>query len=255
MWRTAGCVALAIFQLLIMATGNFCFFNLLTIALCVASVDDDVWPARVRRWFVREERDARPVARGWPRWVIRGLAALILPLSGLTLYAQTVRWGLPAPLAYLHAAVAPYGLVNNYGLFAVMTTTRPEIIVEGSNDGVSWRPYEFRYKPGDPIRRPQLVAPYQPRLDWQMWFAALSRAQDNPWFINFCVRLLQGSPDVLRLLKGNPFPASPPRYIRASLYRYHFSNWPTLRQTGAWWVRERKELYMPPISLRDLRRW
>lgn len=253
-WRTAGCVTLAAFQVLIMATGNFCFFNVLTIALCVASVDDDVWPARVRRWFVREEADVRPMARGWPRWVVRGLAALILPLSGLTLFAQTVRLGLPAPLAYLHAAVAPYGLVNNYGLFAVMTTTRPEIIVEGSNDGVTWRPYEFRYKPGDPTRRPQLVAPYQPRLDWQMWFAALSRYQDNPWFINFCVRLLQGSPDVLRLLKTNPFPASPPRYLRASLYQYHFSDWRTRRETGAWWVRERRELYLPPISLRDLQR-
>src|SRR5206468_11140612 len=104
------------------------------------------------------------------------------------------------------------------------TNPRREIIVEGSNDGVTWLAYEFKYKPGDVNRRPGFVAPLQPRLDWQMWFAALSSFRDNPWLVNFCVRLLQGSPDVLALLEQNPFPQKPPRYIRAVIYEYHFTN-------------------------------
>jgi len=132
----------------------------------------------------------------------------------------------------------------------VMTTTRPEIIVEGSNDGQNWMPYEFRYKPGDVKRAPPWVAPYQPRLDWQMWFAALGNASENPWFYNFVARLLQGSQSVLGLLAHNPFPGSPPHYLRAVVYDYRFSNFAERRATGAWWVREEKATYLPPISLR-----
>jgi hypothetical protein len=130
-----------------------------------------------------------------------------------------------------------------------MTTARPEIIVEGSNDGQTWVPYEFKYKPDDLKRRPHFVAPHQPRLDWQMWFAALGNYQGNRWFINFCVRLLQGSPEVLRLLERNPFPGKPPRYIRAVVYDYHFTDRETHFQTGDWWRRESKGLYCPVLSV------
>jgi hypothetical protein len=153
------------------------------------------------------------------------------------------------PLAGMYAWVAPFRSFNSYGLFAVMTTSRPEIVVQGSNDGVNWLAYEFKYKPGELKRPPRFVEPHQPRLDWQMWFAALSDYRHNPWFINFCARLLQGSPEVLALLAQNPFPGSPPRYIRAELYDYHFTDLHTRRQTGAWWRRERLGLYMPPISV------
>jgi hypothetical protein len=132
-----------------------------------------------------------------------------------------------------------------------MTTTRPEIIVEGSNDGKNWLPYEFKYKPGDPKRPPRFVAPHQPRLDWQMWFAALGTYRENRWFIHFCQRLLQGSPEVLELLKGNPFPNAPPRYVRAMLYEYHFSDFHSRRAEGIWWRRELKGEYCPVLSLRD----
>ncbi len=97
--------------------------------------------------------------------------------------------------------------MNGYGLFAVMTPSRPEIVVEGSRDGTTWLPYEFKWKPGDPTRRPRFVEPHQPRLDWQMWFAALGTYEDNPWFLSFLRRLLEDSPPVLRLLKTDPFPA------------------------------------------------
>jgi hypothetical protein len=138
--------------------------------------------------------------------------------------------------------------VNTYGLFAVMTTTRPEIIIEGSNDGKTWLPYEFKYKPGDPRRCPSFVAPHQPRLDWQMWFAALGNYRQNPWFGNFCIRLLQGSPDVLALLARNPFPGAPPRYIRAMVFDYQFSNLQEHRAQGIWWRRELMGEYSPVLS-------
>jgi hypothetical protein len=147
--------------------------------------------------------------------------------------------------------IAPLRSVNSYGLFAVMTTTRPEIIVEGSNDGQTWLAYEFKYKPGDVKRRPPWLAPHHPRLDWQMWFAALARYDDEPWFHNFCIRLLQGSPDVLQLLDKDPFQGRPPRYLRSELYRYHFSDRATRRAEGVWWTREPLGAYSPVLSPRD----
>jgi hypothetical protein len=149
----------------------------------------------------------------------------------------------------VYAWLEPFRTFNRYGLFAVMTTSRPEIIIEGSNDGVAWLPYEFKYKPGDVKRRPSFVAPHQPRLDWQMWFAALGDYRHNPWLVNFCQRLLEGSGPVLRLLEHNPFPHAPPRYMRAVVYDYHFTDFATRRQTGAWWRRQERGPYLPPLSL------
>jgi hypothetical protein len=130
-----------------------------------------------------------------------------------------------------------------------MTKTRPEIIVEGSEDGATWRPYEFKYKVGNVEEAPPIVAPHQPRLDWQMWFAALDDVRQEPWFINFLVRLLQGSQPVVSLLRTNPFPASPPRYLRARLFEYHFTSIAEKQKTGSWWKREEKGLYCPVLSL------
>jgi hypothetical protein len=132
-----------------------------------------------------------------------------------------------------------------------MTMDRPEIIVQGSNDGKAWLDYEFKYKPGNVKSRPKFIAPYQPRLDWQMWFAALGNYRQNPWFINFCVQLLENSPGALRLIRENPFPAAPPRYVRAVVYQYRFTDWPTRRRTGAWWERELRGVYLPVLALRE----
>lgn len=148
---------------------------------------------------------------------------------------------------------APFGIVNTYGLFAVMTTSRPEIIVQGSNDRENWMDYEFRYKAGDLRRAPQWVEPHQPRLDWQMWFAALSSQRPPPWFANFMVRLLQGSPEVLALLAKNPFPQAPPKYVRAVLFTYSFTNSSERRATGDWWKRTPRGMYFPVIALENVR--
>jgi hypothetical protein len=130
-----------------------------------------------------------------------------------------------------------------------MTTERPEIVLEGSQDGERWQAYEFKFKPGDLARRPPFVAPHQPRLDWQMWIAALGHYQQNVWFTSLCNRLLQGSPEVLALLQTNPFPQTAPRFVRGLLYDYRFTDSATRRETGHWWRRELKGLYSPVMTL------
>jgi len=231
-------------QLLIIATGNYCFFNYLTLALCLWLLDDT---------FFRDTEDVAWVnlhGKNWPRAVQVPFAVVIVTLSTM-LMTSMLRWPIswPAPLLRVHEALYPFRTVNSYGLFAVMTKTRAEIVVEGSDDGVTWKPYEFKCKPGDLSARPGLVAPHQPRLDWQMWFAALGTYQRNPWFMNFLVRLLEGSADVSKLMAVNPFPETPPKVVRASFYEYRFSTPEERRATGNWWRRESKGLYCPPIRI------
>ena len=174
---------------------------------------------------------------------------MTVPVSALA-FASGVGIELPFSALIAPAAdrIAPFRSVNRYGLFAVMTTTRPEIIVEGSDDGVEWKAYEFKYKAGALNRRPPWVAPHQPRLDWQMWFAALGRYDDESWFHEFCQRLLDGSPAVLGLLDRDPFNGRPPREIRSVLYRYHFSDARSRATDGVWWTREQLGLYSPAQS-------
>jgi hypothetical protein len=154
----------------------------------------------------------------------------------------------------MREVIAPFRIANGYGLFRVMTTQRIELVVEGSDDGRRWSAYEFRYKPGDLSRRPGFVAPHQPRLDWQMWFVPLGPQRQNPWFARFVLRLFEGSPPVLALLAHNPFPDHPPKFIRVMAYEYHFTDSETRARNGAWWRRERKGAYFPPLSMEDLTR-
>ena len=269
--RFCGGAAIAFLQILILLTGNYTFFNWLTLALCLLLLDDFALakfvPAQnVRLSAVRSARRTRRTRPSrcsalrscrWPRGhhrSARGRGDRHLLLSNGAPVRRTTglvvcRWRSRMP------GSQPFRTFNGYGLFAVMTTERREIIVEGSNDGVNWLPYEFKYKPGDVNRRPAFVAPHQPRLDWQMWFAALGNYRQNPWFVNFCVRLLQGSPEVLALAgRKIRFPDHPPRYIRAEFYDYRFTNFAERRATGAWWKRERLGEYLPPISLSDLQK-
>jgi hypothetical protein len=266
--RQFGAGLIAAFQLLIALTGNYCFFNLLTIILCVLLLDDAFLSRWLPRRLVEHSTERHLIALGLTealgtkrrtsllrvagRVIRAALAVLILIVSG-TEVLGTFRLGAAVPsfarqLVYWQA---PFDLSNSYGLFAVMTTSRDEIVVEGSADGQTWLAYEFKYKPGNVARRPPWVAPYQPRLDWQMWFAALATYRENPWFDNFMIRLLQGSPEAAALLATNPFAAEPPRYLRAALYSYRFTDFAERRVTGDWWKRERKGLYFPEVSLRD----
>jgi lipase maturation factor 1 len=250
--RFGGGAAIAFLQILILLTGNYTFFNLLTLALCMLLLDDFVL-AKFRAAFVPVTRHPSPVtAWRWPRFITVPLASIVIVLSLFQMSLMFgVRSGWLLPVAVADEWFAPFRSFNGYGLFAVMTTDRREITVEGSDDGTNWLAYEFKYKPGNVDRRPAFVAPHQPRLDWQMWFAALGNYQQNPWFGNFCERLLQGSPEVLALLDKNPFPNHPPHYIRAEFYDYRFTNFAERRATGAWWKREFIGEYLPPISLRE----
>lgn len=241
LWRNAGAAAALFLQALIFLTGNYTFFNLLTISMCVLLFDDRAfsWP-RLRACAARTGAIA-----------VGAVTIVILAIS-ISELQETFFEVTPEPLNALVRLTAPYSIANTYGLFASMTVTRPEIIVQGSNDGATWLDYEFRYKPGNLKQAPRQVAPYQPRLDWQMWFAALSDYRSTPWFTNFMVRLLQGSPEVLALLARNPFPNAPPKYVRAELFDYKFTDFSERRATGDWWSRRPMGLYFPRISLEDL---
>jgi lipase maturation factor 1 len=248
--RQFACAAFVTLQALIFLTGNYCFFNLLTVALCLTLLDDKalshLLPVSRRH---PPPLTGRPQHR-WPGQVTLPLAAIAVCVSLVQFTGMfRVRAPVPGPFIALYRWLEPFRSFNSYGLFAVMTTSRPEIIVEGSREGVTWKAYEFKYKPGALDRRPGFVEPHQPRLDWQMWFAALGDYRQNPWLLNFCIRLLQGSPEVLALLAQNPFPDVPPRYIRAVVFEYRFTDLATRRRTGDWWQREPKGIYLPPLSL------
>jgi predicted DCC family thiol-disulfide oxidoreductase YuxK len=244
--RLFACGALVFLQVAIGATGNYAFFNLLTIALAVLLLDDAAFPKRWRRRLPPAPGRAR---RRWPAPIVAAFAAVILLVSGAQVIAMLLRpRSFPAPVVRVARAIEPFRSVNTYGLFAVMTTSRPEIVIEGSDDLETWRPYPFRWKPGDPVRRPRFVAPHQPRLDWQMWFAALGSAEESPWMLRLVGRLFEGSPEVLALLERNPFPDHPPRYIRAVLYDYRFTSSAERLRTAAWWRRKEAGLYLPALS-------
>jgi len=243
-WRITGACWLIGLEVLIAATGNYAFFNLLAIALCLFLFDDRVLAKLVPRQN-RETLSERPSGHVLP-WAVAALVA-ILSVSHLL---ETFRVRLPAPFTAALRYTAPLQIVNTYGLFAVMTTQRNEIVLEGSADGEHWTPYEFPYKPGDVTHAPRWIAPHQPRLDWQLWFAALGTYESNPWFANLALRLLEGSPEAAGLLAYNPFPGQPPRYVRAMTYLYTFTDWQTHARTGAWWKREPRGQYLPPVGLR-----
>jgi predicted DCC family thiol-disulfide oxidoreductase YuxK len=239
-------------QILIFLTGNYNFFNLLTVALCLFLLDD-AFLAR----FIPEKFKIKTV-EGFiksrvivlKKILVGAVSIVILFVSGFQLLETFFRVS-PRFVIPIETWISRLRIVNTYGLFAVMTTSRPEIVVEGSYDGKSWIEYEFKYKPGDLKRPPVWAAPHQPRLDWQMWFAALGNYKRNPWFVNFAVRLLQGSPEVLKLLEKNPFPTKPPQFIRAVLYNYYFTDQATKKLQGTWWKRDEAGDYLPAISLQE----
>ncbi|NGX41834.1 MAG: hypothetical protein K940chlam7_00108 [Chlamydiae bacterium] len=235
--RFAAFFLLIFFQVLIIVTGNFAFFNLLTIALCLSLLPDSY----LFDFEAVASFDPLVGANVVVAAIIAAIAGFLIVLNAVELCTNFIHSRLIYNILFpFHL----YKIINPYGLFVQMTTIRNEIIIEGSEDGENWKAYEFKWKPGDLSQPPRIVAPHQPRLDWQMWFAALSNQEQNPWFTQFLFRVLEGSQDVLHLLKTNPFPDHPPRFIRALEYRYRFSGLKTKRQTGQWWTRD----YQGPYS-------
>lgn len=241
-------LAFIVLQLLIIATGNYNFFNLLSIALCVFLFDDAAL-ARLVPAGVRPAAAPAPRRSRAARWGLAVLAVAVLFAGTESALRLAGFFADHAPSPFLTAASA-CRCVNTYGPFAVMTTVRHEIVIEGTHDGSTWQAYRFRYKPEDTARIGGWIVPHQPRLDWQMWFAALARAERVPWFRNFMVRLLEGSPPVLALLAHDPFAGTPPAAVRARLYRYRFTDPATRAATGDWWQRTLVREYHPPIRLK-----
>jgi hypothetical protein len=249
--RHVGACIMILFQLLLMATGNYCFFNILAIVLCIPLFEDAGFPERWRKFLAQPALASDVRSPRWRPILMAPLACVIVALSFVAMLDRMhcqIHW--PAFVGKAESCAAPFRSVAAYGLFEQMTTTRREIVIEGSADGEHWAEYEFKYKPGDTHQRPVFIAPYQPRLDWQMWFAALSNYRDNPWFSQLLQRMLEGSPQVLGLLGKNPFPDAPPKYLRAIIYEYTFTDSKS-GADGAWWLREKKGLYCPVFSLSD----
>ena len=255
--RAAGVALLCLLQALIALTGNYGFFNLLA-AVLYLSLLDDATIARVVPGLGASRPEPSPAARVPPRWRRAGQAAIAATLAALSAFTLVREARRPNPMpewsAELFGWIAPFRSVNGYGLFRTMTVERPEIVVEGSSDGVVWTEYPFRWKAGDPHRAPGFVQPHMPRLDWQMWFAALGPRAEAHWLLPLAQRLLEASPVVLALLDGdsNPFAGAPPRFVRLALYDYRFTT-PDEGAGGAWWRRELTAYLTEPIARNHLR--
>lgn len=261
------------FEIGIILTANYTFLNYLVLSLGILLLDDrfllKLWP---RRFAQRVRQSLEPSApsllpaaspsnaQSSPRWHIvtwQAANAAGLWLSALLLawvfYAMAFLLGqeltghFPLPSAPV-VALEPFRIANRYGLFGRMTRYRYEIEFQGSNDGTNWTPYPFRYKPQDPREVPRIYAPYQPRFDWNLWFAMLGAWRENPFVVHAEQRLLMNEPDVLHLFRGNPFPQSPPRFVRAVLWQYWFTDLETKRSQGLWWRREFLGLYAPSLE-------
>jgi hypothetical protein len=232
-------------QLWLVLSGNFAWLNWLTIVLALSALPDG-WLA-----LAAPGSGGHPGV-GTPGWF--GAAVVVVGVAVVALSYWPVA-NLLSRRQLMNTSFNRWHLVNSYGAFGSVTKRRYEIVVEGTHDeyltpATAWREYEFRGKPGDPARRPRQFAPYHLRLDWLMWFAALSPGYADPWFSTFAQRLLEGDRHVLRLLRHDPFEGDPPRFVRALFYRYRFTSRRERRESGRWWRRELVGEFLGPVSLR-----
>ena len=251
--RLISCLLMISLQVGIGVTGNYGFFNMLTIVLYVSLLDDRTLAWRTPRRAALDEERHLSLSRNLWGVGVGVVAVCVAALSVMTLFREMDRtrgrrgpFDRGVPQAVLRF-VEPFESVNGYGLFRVMTTQRPEIVIEVSKDGRFWTEWEFRWKPGDVRRRPAFVEPHMPRLDWQMWFAALDPFSAQDWLLAMAHRLAADEPPVTRLLGPDPLPAGP-RLVRLSYYQYHFTSYAERAQTGAWWKREFVQYLTEPIK-------
>ncbi|MFD7627768.1 lipase maturation factor family protein [Streptomyces sp. NPDC059851] len=228
-------------QLWLVLSGNFAWLNWLTITLAVSAVD----------FTGLAGPPPAAASTGAPLWFVVPVCAVTVLVLWLSRHPVT---NMISRRQVMNRSFDSLHLVNTYGAFGTVGRIRDEVVVEGTADRVpredgDWREYGFKGKPGDLRRVPRQFAPYHLRLDWLMWFAALSPGYAHPWFGEFVERLLTGDRDTLRLIRHNPFPDAPPHYVRARVYRYRFTSWRELRETGAWWHRRPVREYLPPTRL------
>lgn len=233
-------------QLYLVISGNYAWLNWLTLILAFSGFHDG---------FLQQFFPITPPADlNGPAYftgITAALAVLVIywsikPVKNMVSHDQRMNF-----------SYNPLHLVNTYGAFGSVTRKRYEIIIEGTaereiNASTEWMAYEFKGKPGAPSQHPPQIAPYHLRLDWQIWFAAMSSVKSNPWLVRFILRLLQNDKPTLKLLKNNPFENNPPKYIRAQLYLYRYTSPREKKETGKWWTRQYVQPYMSPQSLKDL---
>ncbi len=232
--RLVAALGMIALQLGLAVAGNYSYFNLLVAALCVPLLDDTFLRRTLPKRVGFAPKHFAPF--GWAAF------ALLVALGALT-FMEQFRLRYPTPVQQAVDRAQAFKLASSYGVFRVMTKTRPEIVIEGSDDGVTWKAYGFKWKPGRLDRRPGFVAPWQPRLDWQMWFAAMGHCEG--WVQLLLRRLLLGTPEVLALLDENPFPDRPPRYLRSTLWQYRFAP----PGSSDWWQRTLDGPYCPDVAL------
>jgi lipase maturation factor 1 len=238
-FKIALCLLVTPFQIGIIVTSNYAFLNYLVLSLGLLLLDD-----RFLATFGLRTPEIDPAASGRVWLWAQGL------VLSWQLYATTVLMtfgALPFLPTWPVELLAPARLANRYGLFAFMTRQRDEIEFQGSLDGVTWTPYPFRYKPQDPTEAPGLYAPYQPRFEWNLWFASLANWHRDPWVVYCEQKLLEGSPEVLELFRSDPFAGHPPTEVRAFLWHYHFATPAERRAKGVYWTREEAGLYAPTL--------
>jgi len=239
-------VIVVITQLWLVASGNFAWLNWLTILLGCSVIDTSSLAAVITV-------PSQPALVDPPLW----FAVLVIVFGVLTLVLSY--WPVRNMISRgqrMNMSFNPFHVVNAYGAFGSIGRTRREVVIEGTDEAVVteatvWKEYEFKGKPGGVRRLPRQWAPYHLRLDWLMWFAALSPQYAYSWFRPFILRLLRNDPPTLRLLRRNPFPDAPPRYVRAQLYRYRFTTAAELRRDHAWWHRTLEGSYLRPTALTD----
>jgi lipase maturation factor 1 len=261
-WRIALFFIVTAWQIPVILTANYTFLNYLVLLLGVLLLDDRFFAGLSAklggRFKIADQLQETPqkATQELPEWK-RMFRTIKLSLASAMLlwifYATTVElvwmfWRIPLPTSPV-AALEPFRIANQYGLFAVMTRGRYEIEFQGSQDGQNWTPYKFRFKPQELNQAPGIYAPYQPRFDWNLWFASLGSWREYPIVANTEIRLLSNDSDVLALFAGNPFPQAPPQYVRAILWQYWFTTMAEKRLTGAWWRRELLGLYAPELAL------
>jgi hypothetical protein len=289
--RFAAAFISAVLHVGIALTGNYTFLNYLSIALCIPLIDDAWFEKlvpfslakRLRNYLFIPAEKTLPVSldddvqapeatsedgrigktssvethsnsalKRASRLAIKLSVIIFFVLSGCQFIIGVIgSYILPTGLGRVLTVLSPYRIFNSYGMFAVMTTTRPEIVFEGSADGKVWLPYTFKYKVDDLQKAPAVVAPHMPRLDWRLWFASMRDATENPWVMNLARLMLKGDPAVLSAFRSNPFPDRNPRYIRAFVYDYHFTDWRDLSEKGEWWRRDKKSIFFPPVELNE----
>jgi lipase maturation factor 1 len=248
--------AITAWQIGIILTGNYAFLNYLVLVLGFLLLDDKF----LARFFPPSLRAAASSSAGAPVTAAAGTQGWQshLRLWGQAIFLTWIFYATSAllifmlfPAAPLPAgpirALEPFRVANEFGLFAVMTRARYEIEFQGSHDGQIWTPYPFRNKPQDVHAPPRIYAPFQPRFDWNLWFASLGNWRQYPWVLQVEQRLLTGEPDVLALFAGDPFPGHAPEQIRVVLWQYWFTNWSEKREQGLWWRREQIGLYAPTL--------